>query len=449
MIRGKEDDSADDRDDHAPDVEARHAGERRLIRAPVVVGIFAATLVLALTKPRRIHEAVWTGCGAAAMLAVGAVRVPDLREIYDTSRGAILFLVALLILSALVEKSGLFEWAALRAARSARGSGRLLFRNVFVLGAVVTATLSLDTTAVLLTPVVLAFIRRLAVPARPYVVACAFVANAASLALPVSNLTNLILVAAFRIPFAGFVARMLPIQVGVLAVTFAALRHHFRSELVAFDGAAVAGDPANAIPHRGYFRMTVAVLVAALAGYLVAPLFALEPYVIAFAASAALAVAGALAGRVRGATVRDVSWGVIPFVVGLFVVVQGLEGLGLASAGARLVEQAPAGEMGRTLAATGVAAVASNLVNNLPATLVARAALASVSGGGRLAYATLVGTNVGPNLVPFGSLASVLVLTQARERGVPVSGWAFARAGLWSTPLVCLLAALALGLAAR
>ncbi|HTB71959.1 MAG TPA: ArsB/NhaD family transporter, partial [Polyangiaceae bacterium] len=95
------------------------------------------------------------------------------------------------------------------------------------------------------------------------------------------------------------------------------------------------------------------------------------------------------------------------------------------------------------------AAVASNVVNNLPATLVARSALVQVGGDRALVYATLLGTNVGPNLVPFGSLASVLVLALARERGVRVSGWAFARAGLVATPLACLLAAIALGLTGR
>jgi arsenical pump membrane protein len=415
----------------------------------LVVGIFSATLVLALRKPGRVHEAIWTLGGALSMLAVGAVRVADLRDIYDASRGALLFLVALLALSALVDRSGLFEWAAFHAARAAGGSGRILFRNVFVLGALVTATLSLDTTAVMLTPVVLSFVRRLEVPARPYVVACAFVANAASLALPVSNLTNLILATAFRIPFAEFVARMLPIQMGVLAITYAALSHHFGPELKAFDGSRVVGDPAAAIPHRGYFRATVSVLTIALVGYLVAPLFGVEPYVVAFLASAALAIAGARAGRVDRAIVREVSWAVVPFVIGLFVVVQGLENAGLADAARRLVEHAPHAAVARALTAASAAAVASNVVNNLPATLVARSALVQVGGDRALVYATLVGTNVGPNLVPFGSLASVLVLALARERGVRVSGWAFARAGLVATPLACLLAAIALGLTGR
>jgi arsenical pump membrane protein len=412
----------------------------------LVVGVFAATLVLALAKPGGVPEGIWTTCGALAMLAMGAVHVRDLGAIYGASHGALLFLVALLVLSALVDRSGLFEWAALQAARAARGSGRILFRNVFVLGAVVTATLSLDTTAVLLTPVVISFVRRLGVPARPYVVACAFVANAGSLALPVSNLTNLILAGAFHIPFAAFVARMLPIQVGVLALTYLTLRRHFGPELAEFDRTLVEADTESPIPDPAYFRATVGVLSLALVGYLAAPLFGIEPYAIAFVAAFVLAVAGVRSGRVDRDVVREISWGVIPFVIGLFVVVQGVEGIGLAAAAARLLAHAPAGGAARALTATGAAAVASSLVNNLPATLVARAAIVEVHGDATLVYATLVGTNVGPNLVPFGSLATVLVLTLARERGIRVTGWAFARAGLWATPVVCALAALALGL---
>jgi arsenical pump membrane protein len=415
----------------------------------LVIGLFAATLALALLKPARVHEAVWTSAGGLAMLAVGAVHPFDLREIYGASRAAILFLVALLVLSALVQRSGLFEWAALHAARSAKGSGRALFRNVFLLGALVTATLSLDTTAVLLTPVVLAFVRRLEVSPRPYVIACAFVANAASLALPVSNLTNLILCAAFRIPFAAFAARMVPLQIGVLVVVYAALRRHFAPDLGTFDPSRVASDPRGVVPHRPYFVTTLVVLATALVGYLVAPHFGIEPYAVALAASVVLALVGAMTGRVGGSVLREVSWGVVPFVVGLFVVVQGLEGLGLAPALARVIAGAPGGAIGRTLATTGLTAIASNAMNNLPAALVARSALERLGDHPSLVYATLVGTNVGPNVVPFGSLATVLVLTLARERGVRVSAWSFVRAGACATPVVCLLASLAIALSSR
>jgi arsenical pump membrane protein len=420
-----------------------------VVHLVLVLGIFTATLFLALTKPRGIHESVWTLCGAAAMMASGAVHAPDLRAIAGASRSAILFLVALLMLSTLVDKSGLFEWAALHAAQRSRGSGHVLFRNVFVLGAIVTATLSLDTTAVLLTPVVLSFVRRLEVDARPYVIACAFVANAGSLALPVSNLTNLILCAAFHLSFGAYVAHMVPVQAGVLVVSYALLHRHFAPALGPFDASRVAVDPLGAIPHRGYFVTTVAVLVAALAGYVVAPLIGVEPYAVAFVAVLVLAAAGVFARRVRLGTAREVSWGVVPFVVGLFVVVQGLESLGLASAVAHVVASTGGGTIGRAIAMTAVTATASNVVNNLPAALVARSAIDTLGGGPSLVYAALVGTNVGPNVVPFGSLATVLVLALARERGVRVPAAAFVRAGLWTTPLVCLLASVAVALTVR
>ncbi len=144
------------------------------------------------------------------------------------AREALLFLLALLLLSALLEASGFFEWAAVLAARSAR-SGAGLLRNLLVLGALITIVLSLDTTAVILTPLVVAAVQRLEVPARPYVLVCVFVSNVASLLLPVSNLTNLLLAA--HVPAARFAAAMWLPQLATLAVLWAGLRFACRREL--------------------------------------------------------------------------------------------------------------------------------------------------------------------------------------------------------------------------
>src|SRR5262249_59866029 len=95
---------------------------------------------------------------------------------------------------ALLEASGFFEWAAVLAARSAR-SGAGLLGNLLVLGSLITIVLSLDTTAVILTPLVVVAVQRLEVPARPYILVCVFVSNVASLLLPVSNLPKPLLAA--------------------------------------------------------------------------------------------------------------------------------------------------------------------------------------------------------------------------------------------------------------
>ena len=152
------------------------------LRILLTLVLFAATLVAVVLRPRGIAAGWWT-CGAAVIaLAAGLVHPGEVWALVLVAKEALLFLLALLLLSALLEASGFFEWAAVLAARSAR-SGAGLLRNVLLLGALITIVLSLDTTAVILTPLVVVAVRRLEVPARPYVLVCVFVSNVASLLL--------------------------------------------------------------------------------------------------------------------------------------------------------------------------------------------------------------------------------------------------------------------------
>src|SRR5205823_1751507 len=118
------------------------------------------------------------------------------------------FLAAILVLAYLCADEGLFAAAGAVMARRARGSPPRLLWTVFAVGAVVTAGLSLYATSVLLTPVVFATAKALRVPARPQVYACTHLANSASLLLPVSNLTNLLVFGALRMSFVRFALLM-------------------------------------------------------------------------------------------------------------------------------------------------------------------------------------------------------------------------------------------------
>jgi arsenical pump membrane protein len=268
-------------------------------RIVVTLAVFATMLVLVVVRPRGWSEAWWTVLGAAAMLVLGLVSPSEALGITLAGKNALLFLLSLLALSLLVGKSGFFDWAALRCARIAKGDARSLFRNTFVLGAAITAILSLDTTAVILTPVVLALVRRLKLPAAPYIVLCAFVANVGSLALPISNLTNILFADAFHLTFSTFALRMLGPQLVALGTAYALLRWHFRRELPAHFETEALPDPASVVPSRGYFFCCVTVLVVVLIGYFVAPLLGVQPCVIAFASSGILTIAGAATGRLR------------------------------------------------------------------------------------------------------------------------------------------------------
>jgi len=415
-------------------------------RIVVTLAVFAAMLALMVVRPRRWNEAWWTMLAAAVMLALGLVTPREAIGTILAGKNTLLFLLSLLALSLLVGKSGFFDWAAIRCALVAKGDGHSLYRNAFVAGAIVTAILSLDTTAVMLTPVMLALVKRLKVPAAPYVLLCAFVANVGSLLLPISNLTNLLFADAFHQTFAAFAARMIVPQLVALATTYAILRWHFRRDLPrGFDGESLP-EPASVVTNRPYFLVCVTVLVAVLICYFLAPLMGLEPYVFAFAASAVLAVAGMANGRVNIRFLRELSWDLFPFVIGLFIAVQGLEKLGIIGVTSRWLAEMRPGSPEKLLITAGATAFASNIVNNLPAALIARSVLLRSHAHMGTVLASLIGANVGPMITPFGSLATMLVLGFARRDGEEVGTGQLVMLGLWTVPVILVLTTLALAL---
>lgn len=415
-------------------------------RMVVTLAVFAAMVALVVVRPRRWNDAWWTMLAAAAMLVLGLVTPHEAIGAILAGKNALLFLLSLLALSMLVGKSGFFDWAAIRCARVAKGDAHSLYRNAFVAGAIVTAVLSLDATAVMLTPVLLALVKRLKVPAAPYVVLCAFVANVGSLALPISNLTNLLFADAFHQTFAAFAARMIVPQLVALVTTYAILRWHFRRELPSgFEGESLP-EPASVVPNHAYFVVCIAVLAAVLICYFLAPLMGLEPYVFAFAASGVLAFAGMAAGRVHIRAVLELSWDIFPFVIGLFVAVQGLENLGIIGVSSGWLAEMRPGSPEKLLTAAGATAFASNIVNNLPAALIARSVLLRSHAHMGTVLAALIGADVGPMITPFGSLATMLVLAFARRDGEEVRTGQLVMLGLWAVPVILVLTTLALAL---
>ena len=137
----------------------------------------------------------------------------------------------MMIVTGIAERAGVFDTLAIRAARSARGSGHLLLLNVFILGALITAFLSLDVTIIVLTPIVYAVVDRLGIDPLPYLFACAFVANTASLFLPMSNLTNILVYDLLHLSFGHFAAVMFLPNLAALAVNIGAFFLIFRSRI--------------------------------------------------------------------------------------------------------------------------------------------------------------------------------------------------------------------------
>jgi arsenical pump membrane protein len=399
-----------------------------------IAGLATAGVIL---RPMNVPEAVWALGGALALVCLGLLPMSAALDGVGRGVDVYLFLAGMMLLAELARQEGLFDWLAARAASLARGSATRLFGLVYIVGIVVTVFLSNDATAVVLTPAVAAVARAAAVERPlPYLLVCAFIANAASFVLPISNPANLVIYANHMPPLLQWLPRFALPSLLSIAVTYALLRWTQRAALrqsVAIRVTVPALSRAGKLTASGIAATAGALMLASALGIQLG-----LPTCIA-----GLVTLGAVALTLRSSPwrfLREVSWGVIPLVAGLFVLVEALDRSGVIHSLSDFLRD-QARHSASLAAAAGVAVgVASNLINNLPAGLIAGTAVQAAGVPPNVASAILIGVDIGPNLSVTGSLATILWLGALRRDGIQVKAWDFLKLGLLIMPPALLLA---------
>jgi arsenical pump membrane protein len=398
----------------------------------LIVGI---SIALMLIGPRNIPEVYWIAGGVLLLLVLRLVPLQLAGRAVAKALDVCFFLIGMMLLSELAREHGVFDWLSSVAVRSARGSCSRLFVLVYAVGTIVTIFMSNDATAVVLTPAILTAVRRAKVQPLPYLFVCAFIANAASFLLPISNPANLV-VFHNQMPSLGrwLVSYSVPSVLSIV-MTFIVMRWLFRKDLCA----AIEGE-VETKPLRREGTLVLVGLAAVVVVLLVASSLGKDlglPTCLA-----ALAITAIVSIMARSNPLRlagEISWATLALVAGLFVMVDAMESIGaMQKTRVWLTWAQTLGSTTGTLITGFAVGVANNLVNNLPLGLITGSTLQAVHANGLIADAVLIGVDLGPNLSITGSLATILWLIALRKEKLDVSFWDFLKLGVVAMPIALL-----------
>jgi arsenical pump membrane protein len=359
----------------------------------------------------------------AILLATGIEPWHSARASITALAPTLVFLALILAFGQLCADAGVFDYLGAVAARASAGRSTRLLAVVVFLASVITAVLTLDATVILLTPVVLRSARALDLPGRPHAYACVELANAGSLLLPISNLTNLLAFSASGLSFGRFAALMTLPWVITTVLEWLGLRAYFHRDLPK------SAHATPALPRAPVYALVV--VTATVIGFALTSALHVAPAWAAGTGVALLLIPLIRAGRSQPREILGAaSLGFIGFVFALGVIVDAVDRHGLAHDLQNLLPRGSS--LPALLAVAFIAAVAANLVNNLPATL----ALVPVVAGHPIAVlAMLLGVNIGPNATYVGSLANLL-WRRLLPDGERARAADFHRYGLMSVPIV-------------
>jgi len=420
-----------------PDEESGIVPQHAQILTWCIVALATAGVIL---RPLRWPEAVWAVLGAVALVGSGLLSWSDAVAGMRNGVDVYLFLIGMMLIAELAQREGLFDYLAAYAVEHARGSPQRLFLLVYAVGVLVTVLLSNDATAIVLTPAVYVATRAAGAAPLPYLFVCAFIANAASFVLPISNPANLVVFGAHMPHLAGWLQQFALPSLAAIVATYLALRLALRRALAGQTLAVTVPTP-----HLSRGGRLAAIGIGAIALVLLTA-SALDvalglPTLICGVVTTAIVLA--LARQSPLPVMKGVSWSVIPLVAGLFVMVEGLARTGVIGAlGGALHDAAQDAPRVAAWAAGLITAIACNIGNNLPVGLVAGSVAAEHQLPRETIAALLIGVDLGPNFSVTGSLATILWLVVLRRHSIEVSAWRFLKLGLMVTP-IALIAALA------
>jgi len=413
--------------------------------------LFLVTLIFVIWQPQGLQIGTTAVIGAIVALIIGVVSFGDVVTVIDIVWDATLSFIGIIILSMVLDEIGFFEWAAIKMAKLSGGSGNKIFVYILLLGALVAAFFANDGAALILTPILLAkmkYLKMKPLAIFAFLMAGGFIGDSASNPLVISNLTNIVTAGYFDIGFIEYAKHMFLPNLLSIVTSIAILWFYFRKDIPLTVDVTELPEASSVIKNQTMFKISWFFLALLMVGYFIGDHYNLP---VSFFALGGALVFLLIANYYKAAkpimTIKAAPWQVVWFSIGLYVVVYGLKNAGLTDVIASWIETLT--HQGEAVAVIGTGFLSgfiSAVMNNMPTIMIMDIAIDKVgyAGNEALAYANILGSNLGLKMTPIGSLATLLWLHVLAQKGVKIDWGEYMKVGMVITPAVLLIALLGL-----
>lgn len=410
--------------------------------------IFLITLIFVIWQPRGLQIGTSAIIGALAALMLGVVNFDDVLSVTNIVWDATLAFIGIIILSMVLDEIGFFEWCAIKMAKLSGGNGSLMFVYALLLGAGVSALFANDGAALILTPILLAKMRILKLNAKTiiaFLLAGGFISDSASLPFVFSNLTNIVTANYFHIGFGEYLANMIVPFIVSTIISIVVLWLVLRKDIPTHVDTNLLKNPNDVLKNKTLFYFSWLFLALLIAGYFIGDTYGLPISVFALGGGLLfLAIASFVKSVEPLQIIKTAPWQVVWFSIGLYIVVYGLKNAGLTDyLSVILQDLAKQGDFVAIVGTGFISAFLSAMMNNMPTVMIMDIALTNIPNEA-LAYANIIGCNLGPKMTPFGSLATLLWLHVLDKKGVHIGFWEYSKFGLIVTPPILLVVLISL-----